>query len=535
MPKWREILRAIYGPRDEEGERLVQDVYLEFTKGSAKTTMAAGICLFELLEAKTTGFETYSAGCGKKQAANLYRAAEQMIVASSDLSRRLYPISSAMKIVKIDDPTSFYEALSSESKIQDGTVPGVVVRDEVHEWTESKMLALNEILERSAIKRKSPLVIDITTAGIPGKSNLCWARHEYTRKIEKGVIVNRRFFGRIFCANERKMREDPFYWTTRQARVEANLAHEDNGGYMKDEKLATKVVEAQQNPAKKGPCLRYHFGYWGADDDSVVDIDQWRLCAGGVDLSEPGCFYDFEILVRKWGLVGQECFLGIDIGVVKDLTALAAIFPPPITYETDPEKLALQRKKWIILMWYWMPKASVLIRKEKDKVQYDDWVDRGFITAVDTKRTDPRVLIGAVERCREMFDLRNVAYDPANAYWVINDIEQKLNIPTFEVPQYTSHLNGPTKWLLENYLDSTWPASAAGDALIVHGNHPVLMWNASNLALERDKAHNVKPIKASDEEPRRIDGISAIVTGLRVALADREQYVAYDGLESVKT
>jgi hypothetical protein len=42
-----------------------------------------------------------------------------------------------------------------------------------------------------------------------------------------------------------------------------------------------------------------------------------------------------------------------------------------------------------------------------------------------------------------------------------------------------------------------------------HGGHPVLRWNASNVAVRQDPAGNIKPDKERSHE--RIDGISALV------------------------
>ena len=49
-----------------------------------------------------------------------------------------------------------------------------------------------------------------------------------------------------------------------------------------------------------------------------------------------------------------------------------------------------------------------------------------------------------------------------------------------------------------------------------HGGHPVLRWNASNVAVRQDPAGNIKPDKERSTE--RIDGISALVNALGRAL-----------------
>ena len=61
-----------------------------------------------------------------------------------------------------------------------------------------------------------------------------------------------------------------------------------------------------------------------------------------------------------------------------------------------------------------------------------------------------------------------------------------------------------------------------------HRGHPVLRWNASNVAVRQDPAGNIKPDKERSNE--RIDGISALVNALgRALLHDNNRSPYGDG------
>jgi phage terminase large subunit-like protein len=78
-----------------------------------------------------------------------------------------------------------------------------------------------------------------------------------------------------------------------------------------------------------------------------------------------------------------------------------------------------------------------------------------------------------------------------------------------EVRQGYATLSEPTKLLLSLYLD----------AKIWHGNHPILNWNASCLALQGDRKDNVQPAKPErGKSNKRIDGVAAIITALALAV-----------------
>jgi phage terminase large subunit-like protein len=64
-------------------------------------------------------------------------------------------------------------------------------------------------------------------------------------------------------------------------------------------------------------------------------------------------------------------------------------------------------------------------------------------------------------------------------------------------------LSGPSKQL-ENFVVS---------GKLLHGGHPVLAWQASNVAIQQDSAAgNIKPSKAKSTE--RIDGIVSLVMAI---------------------
>ena len=158
MPWLRKVLRDIFGTLDDEGMRQYKDIYMEVPTGNCKTTFCAGIVLCFLACDCGAGTEVYSAASSKDQAAITFRMAQQMTRQSRKLNKILSVIPSTKRIVRHDDPTSFYAAISADGDIHDGINPSFVVRDELHRWRTRKQLELNEVLERSqasATRRRS--------------------------------------------------------------------------------------------------------------------------------------------------------------------------------------------------------------------------------------------------------------------------------------------------------------------------------------------------------------------------------------------
>jgi phage terminase large subunit-like protein len=70
--------------------------------------------------------------------------------------------------------------------------------------------------------------------------------------------------------------------------------------------------------------------------------------------------------------------------------------------------------------------------------------------------------------------------------------------------------------------------------MLRHGGNPVARWMADNLTVYTDASGNIKPDKAKSMD--KIDGMSALVTGLAVAMAaepERESAYAERGLITI--
>jgi phage terminase large subunit-like protein len=64
--------------------------------------------------------------------------------------------------------------------------------------------------------------------------------------------------------------------------------------------------------------------------------------------------------------------------------------------------------------------------------------------------------------------------------------------------------------------------------LLNHNNHPVLRWNASNVAIKKDPAGNKKPDKEKSTE--KIDGIVALLMAIgRAIVRDEDDSTVYAG------
>ena len=171
------------------------------------------------------------------------------------------------------------------------------------------------------------------------------------------------------------------------------------------------------------------------------------------------------------------------------------VFPP----QTEGER-------WLALPFFWVPEEDIHERARRDRVPYDVWRRQGFIEATPGNATDYKFVEAAIVRLAGLYNIRAIAFDRTFAGEIIQNLQEELGHERLiQFGQGFLSMASPTAELLR--------LLKAGD--LQHGGHPVLRWNASNLALASDAAGNQKPDKLKSSE--RIDGLSALVMAIGLA------------------
>lgn len=109
----------------------------------------------------------------------------------------------------------------------------------------------------------------------------------------------------------------------------------------------------------------------------------------------------------------------------------------------------------------------------------------------------------------ENFDIDGIGYDPWNATQVAVELTEE-GVPMVKFRQGYASMSAPSKEFERLVIGG----------LVEHGQHPVLRWNVSNVAVRTDPAGNIKPDKEKSTE--RIDGVIGIVEGIGLTMAGEE-------------
>ncbi len=480
LSEWEEfIVRSLFGWRREDGTRRFRTAYVEVPRKNGKTELAAGLGLYLLTYDMENGPEVYSAATQKEQARIVFNAAKAMVRQSRDLKRHLTPRQTA---ITCEENGGTFQPLSSDYNNLDGLNVHGAILDELHAW---KKRELFDVIESAQGARRQPLVFIITTAGV-SRQTVCWELRQYSEKVLDGIFEDDSFFAFIAAADKEDDWREERTW---------RKANPNFGVSVKPEFLAEKCIAAQRSASAVNPFMRYYLNQWVTQEVRWLDQDQWRGCADAD--------YPLE------ALAGRPCWLGVDLSKTTDLTAVGAVFPP---WGED--------ERWRFLAWGFVPAERVEDRVRRDSVPYDAWIREGHLTAtpgnvVDYEFVDKRVL-----ECVEMFDVKEVCFDPWNAVKWATDLQKAGLGNLVEVRQGGKTLSPACKEFERLVLSG----------LVGHWDNPVLNWCVSNVCVTADSNENIRPDKSKSTE--RIDLVAALVTAMAraVAFVEGVRVVKYDGL-----
>jgi phage terminase large subunit-like protein len=276
--------------------------------------------------------------------------------------------------------------------------------------------------------------------------------------------------------------EDERNWELANPNLDVSVSRE----YIED-----AVKKARHDQTYCDLIKRLHFNIKTDQSDSWLSLTVWDENNGAVD---------------PVALEGRECYAGLDLSTVNDITALVLAFP-------SDEGL------YDLLCYFWVPVEFAHVRERRDRVPYVAWSKEGLLELTQKKSVDYDVIHDKVVELSKIYDLREIGYDPYNAAHLVSQLEaEDFNMTKFN--QGWRQMSPAAKYFSQLLLDGK----------IHHGGNKVLRWMASNVAVEKSKEENIKMDKNKSTE--KIDGIVAAIMAIGMASTrDTDQMSVYETQE----
>jgi phage terminase large subunit-like protein len=466
---------VLFGWKRADGTRRFRQGYTEVPRKNGKTTDISGDGIYLLMADGEPGAEVYSFATKRDQARIVMNDAAAFIKASPSLKSRL-SVSGGKYVNNIAHlkTASKWEPLGSDSKTQDGFNVHGGIGDELHEHRDGGMWG---VIETGTGARRQPLVLGITTAGSDPDS-FCGQMHEYAEKIltefdNPDGTHNDAFFAFISAAEKTDDWTDPAVW---------RKANPNFGVSVKPDDLADKCLKAKSIPSARNEFLRKHLNIWTDQVEAWIPVEAWDACKDD----------DFD----PERLRGRECFGGLDMSAKIDLTAFVLVFPPT---EDDP--------KYRVLPFFWIPEDTARERERLDRIPYAEWTARGLVVQTPGNTVDYDFVKARVVELAAEYGLREVAFDPWNCLHAAQHLQDDHGLRMVEFRQGMVSMNEPSK---------EFERLVVGGEL-AHDGNAAMRWMMGNVAVKRDEAGNIKPVKPESQR-KKIDGPVAAIMALGRAI-----------------
>ena len=474
LEKWQkdDIIKPLFGWKNEEnGLRKYRQAYIEIPRKNGKSTLAAAIGIYILFADSERGAEIYSCAGDRSQASIIFEIAKSMVQSDPQLVDRAEIYRSS-----IINPSkgNTYRALSADAKLQHGHNAHAILFDELHTQPNDE---LYQTMKTSMGARSQPLLICLTTAGSnKTDGNICWTIHSYAKKVEKGIIDDPTFLPVIYAADD----DDDI--TLEKTWKKANPNY---GVSIRKDYMAAEAKLAMDLPSYENSFRRLHLNQWTTNESKWISDQQWMACDKKLDLNE---------------LKQKECFAGLDLSSVRDLSALTLFFP-------------MDDGTFHIIPFFWLPKETAQERQQKDKVPYLEWARQGFIELTEGDVQDYDFIRKTINEISQEYMIQEICFDRWNSSQLVIQLQDDgANMSPFGMG-YVSQ-SAPTKEMEKMVLKK----------VLVHGGNPVLRWQMQNVQLRIDPANNIKVDKKRSSE--KVDGvISTIMSIGSWMLSDQKQSV----------
>lgn len=509
LPWQQFIIGSLFGWKNADGYRRFRTSFLETSKGTGKTPMAAGVGLLGLIGDDEAGAEIYSLGVTADQANYLFQYAHRMATDDEELSNLLNVGSHNIAWL---DTNSFFRPLSSEGRSLDNKNPHFALVDELQEHRTAVVV---DKMRLGFKGRKQPLLFIICNSGYD-RTSVCWNYHDLALKILDGTITDEKFFAYVCqldaceqCREKGLTQADETCprcdnWTDERVWIKTCPSL---GTIVQVDTLRDIVREAQNVAAKQGNVKRLYFCLWTQAHTIWIPADRWEACRTPAD----------GMSTAK----GLPCAIGLDLSLKEDLTACVVLRRIDRPREQPPERVEVDdtdngvaiKKVWSIdydieiIPYFWLPEETLVQRSREDRIPYDLWAAQGWLRVTPGAIVDYHLIYDTiVGEIKPKFGPKVIGFDEHNANLLASDLRDRAKFPkVIPVPQ-----GRPLSEFVKLF-----------DALvrmrrIRHDGNPVMSMCVANAEPRTDRYENMWLEKPSPK--RRIDGAIGAIIGLHQLL-----------------
>lgn len=465
------MIQVIYGfVHCETKLRRAREIFIICGRKNGKSVLTSGLGLYGMME--EDGAQVACISTKKDAAMIVFNEALNMVRQSPNLNKHIRKRKSDMYM---ESTFSNFVPLSSKSNTLDGLNVSLGIADEVAAIRDRDTY---DVIFQSQSSRQQPMMFSISTAGFI-REGLFDAQYKYGCDVLDGLINNDSFLAFFYELDEKAEIDNPDCW---------GKANPSLGVIKSFDDLKANVEKARVDSTFMPTVITKDFNI----RETVAG--SWLTFA---DLNNTDTFdiADFK---------GSYCIGGVDLSEVADLTCSTII----MMKRNNPMKYVLQM--------YFIPEEAALNKIKSDKVPYDVWRDKGYITFCKGNKVNTSdVTKWFNETVIKQYGIIpiNIGYD-----WAMSSLwQEEMKAHGFKLSSVRQGFISVSPIMREMELDFK-------SKLINYNDNPVLKWCLSNTQVITDTAGNIKFDKRRNKHMRN-DGMTSLYDAYKVLLDNYRDFL----------
>lgn len=444
--------------------RVIKNVFIMISRKAGKTAFASALAILCAIADKEHNAEIELVANSRQQAKIAFDITSNFCE-SCDKKNKIFK--RYRDSILIPKTKSKIQVLSSDAMGNDGYNSSCFVLDEFHA---AKNWDLYNVMKSSQGMRQQPLAIIITTAGFLLNSYPCYEHRLNCIDILKGDKIDDTQFSAIYELDKEDDWEDEENWV----KCAPSLGQTVGKEYLRDQ-----VQAAKNNPALEVGVRTKNFNQFCQTKNVWIPDNYLTNTFSKINIED---------------FVNEDCYMGVDLSAVSDLTATSVLFPPNPDRKVFPDK-------YVFKNWLYIP--EVAIDENTNSEIYKLWKRQGLVKCTSGNVVDYDEILGDQLKLYNDTYLLAIGYDSWNStQWAINATSEGL--PLYPYSQAIGNFNKPTK---------TFEMLLRQGKIVIDYN-PAVRWCFNNVELKYDWNDNCKPVKAGGEQSKKIDPVIAMLQAL---------------------
>ncbi|CAJ1855242.1 hypothetical protein HLBENOHH_02466 [Aeromonas dhakensis] len=358
------------------GQRRFIKTFFSVARGNAKTQVAAVASIVNILLNKNGYPVGTCSGPTRHQSDIAFQEISAMIkTGSNSIKKRFRVLTNEIQITGKTGGKLI--KTSSEAGNLDGyRISGLAILDEIHEHKDD---SIHNVIESGMGSSVDPQMLMITTAGFNNES-FGKVTYDYAVDVASGAVTNDRYFSIIYSIDP----EDVDKWHDESIWEKANPSL---GHAVSITSLMANRDESTTNDGKKANFIVKKLNCW-------YDFDE----AGYLNLNEFTDCRDNSISLEDYK--GRDCYLGLDLASISDLSSLTFIF-----HEKDGTITAFQKS--------YISRATYNEAIDKIQARYFTAVKNRELYITESSVTDFEIIKQDIAQAHKDFKVIGLGIDAA--------------------------------------------------------------------------------------------------------------------------